>query len=524
MNFPLGRNPYFVRQEAAEAERLKNPSLIEDLNTSKDKKTRFILLAWTCILSNFIVWYDDPQTPFWLMCLFGAAFVAFLGTQMKKNTDLIFYIFVVYVSFQKVLPGDFAGLLPMFNLTNILLGIIVWTWLFKPKKRGTGLYDFNAVDVFLMTYITFLTVAMLRSEFVTWQQFSIFYTLTDFKRMVEPFLVYFIFIRNVETRRQVIQILYSVCIVVGAVGVMGVKQYYMDIGGGSFSNMNKNQITILTDQPNQLGTYLGTYSFFLLSVFFYNRKKWYGWASLVMFLFCLQAVRVTFSRGGLLAFCAGLGIMLILLLRWKIIFIIPLVIVLIISYPQKVLGPRLYRNYIAYINQSQNLLPESTDSVAPSSSLDASAASRLTIMRAGWIRVTDEPLSMFFGVGMGKFSLEMTKVRDPHVGFVDAHNQWLLILVENGIIALISFWAVLLILVSKALYIYFKTKDKLFKVFAAGFVGGITAMYFGNFVGSRMNSNEVILLFWILSACLMRLRSIELGKTNNQPVAVEQQK
>jgi O-antigen ligase len=515
MSIPLGRNPYFVFREQQAAEKARVESELggrkESFETKYDNKTRKLMFAWCCLLSYFIFWFDDPEVPIELMSVFGICFFVFLSRQLGRNVDWVFFIFAVFVSFQKVLPGDFGGRFPMLNLTNILIVFMVVGWMRKQKNPGAGLYSVTLLDAFLLTYITFLTVSMLRSEFVSWSAGSIFHILTDFKRLNETFLVYFIFYRNIENKRQVLHLMFAACIVVGAVGVMGVKQYYMDIGAGSFNNMDKNQITILTDQPNQLGAFLGNYAFFPFAVWYFNRKKWWGWACLLMFAFSFQAVRVTFSRGGLLAFCAGLSVVLLLLMRWRIIFLIPFVIMICVTYPQKVLGPRLYRNLVMYQNSKDARMGQDLGTQT-NMVMDKSAASRWTIMKAGIQRVKAKPLTLFFGVGQGKFSYEVSKVKEPFVGYVDAHNQWLLILVESGLVALLAFWMVMAILMYKALRIYFGSQEKVFKIFAIAFMGGLTSMFFGNFVGSRMNSNEITLLFWILAACLMKIRSIEMKK------------
>lgn len=469
-----------------------------------------IVLA-TAALSNFIFWFKDPEIGGGATALLGMIFLVIIIYLINVDIQQVLYLFAVYVSFQKVLPGDFGGRIPMFNLTNILIVLLIAGWLSRTFTRGETVMRFFAIDLLLVVYILILGSALIRSEFKGFTGFSPFRVITDYKRLLEPFLVYLIFVNNIKEKKQVHLVLLALVCVVGAAGVMGVKQYYMDIGGGTRSNMDKNKITILTDQPNQLATYFCSYAFYLGAVFLANWRKWWGWIAGALFIFCIQSIRVTFSRGGLLGFFCGLLVFIVLAFRLKSIPILLLALLGVFAYPEKVLGPRLYESYHKIFND----VPHERFAVPAGQEgemdLDESAMSRWYIVQAGITRVREDATALMFGVGIGRFPYEILG-RHPKVMFVDAHNQWLLILVESGIIALLSLWLIMAICFWIAMRVYWITDDPIHRVVAVGYLAGLTGIFVSNFFGSRMNSNEIILLHWIMTAVVLRLDVMEREK------------
>jgi hypothetical protein len=514
---PLGHNPFWKNRKKRMFEEANAWNLKDDRNI------RLQMLALVAFFSNFIFWFDDPELTGGQSIMLGVAFLIYLIYMVNHNILHVLYVFTIYISFQKVLAGDFGGRVPMLNLTNILLITIFFAWWAQSFLRGMKIYEFRVLDFFIVTYTMLLTVAMLRSEF-RHNTGNFFAVVTNFKRITEVFLVYFMFYNNVKTRKQIKHILFCVCLVMAAVGVMGVKQYYMDIGGGTRSNMDYNKITILTDQPNQLASFLCNYSFYLLATFLAFWKKWWGLLAGIFFICCFQSLRVTFSRGGLLSFYMAFLVVLLIYLRVKfLILALPLVFVVTL-YPAKVLGPRLYKNYVHMIEKRGQSVIDKKYVAAQSGepAMDESAMSRLWIMEAGFNRIREDSVSSMFGVGLGRFPEEING-RHPRVGYIDAHNQWLLILVECGSIALITFWCILAICSYKALLICWRTKDILYRILAVGYLGGIAGLFLANFFGSRMNSNEITHFHWIMTAVLMRVDSLVKMEYFNRTSFLKQQ-
>lgn len=500
----LGRNPAFVARdrERARRENGSEKAYREMLEHKELRKMQLMIMAGVAFFSNFIFWFDDPKLDSGAVLFMAVIAVVAVLYMLHHDIIRVLYIFTVYISFQKVLAGDFGGAVPMVNATNILLVLLAGAWISRSFLRGERIFTLHAIDVLIIMYVLLLVLSMLRSEFR--HIVSPMAVVTNFKRLTEVFVVYFIFANIIKERNQVVLILFSLCTVVGAVGIMGVKQYYMDIGGGSFSNMDKNKITILADQPNQLASYFCNYSFYLLALFFTFWKRWSSLILLILFVACWQSTRVTFSRGGLVAFyCASL-VVIVLSLRWKSLFILGAMAIVVMAVPEKVLGPRLYRTYANLVSEptvEQRLkLPDQ----GGEKKIDDSAMSRLWIMEAGIRRIRKDVVSMFFGVGLGLFPSE-TMGYHPKVLYMDAHNQWLLILVECGSIALVTMWLIFIVCTWKAFHVYFKTRDPVYRCIAIGYIGGLVGLFIANFFGSRMNSNEIIHFHWIMTAVMMRV-------------------
>ncbi|MGE4157577.1 MAG: O-antigen ligase family protein [Planctomycetota bacterium] len=481
---------------------------ISFIHKREELRPHAMIVLATSVLSNFIFWFKDPEIGGGATALLGMIFLVIIIYLLNVDIQQVLYLFAVYVSFQKVLPGDFGGRIPMFNLTNILIVLLIGGWLSRTFTRGETVVRFFAIDLLVIVYILILGSALIRSEFKSFAVFNPMRVITDYKRLLEPFLVYLIFVNNIKDKKQVQLILLALVCVVGAAGVMGVKQYYMDIGGGTRSNMDKNKITILTDQPNQLATYFCSYAFYLGAVAAANWKKWWGWVAGLLFLFCIQSIRVTFSRGGLLGFYCGLLVFIIFTFRLKSIPVLLFVALSVFAFPEKVLGPRLYESYHRIFSDVPHEAFVAPAGQEGEMDLDQSAMSRWYIVQAGITRVREDATALMFGVGIGRFPYEILG-RHPKVMFVDAHNQWLLILVECGIIALLSLWLIMAICALIAMRVYWITDDPVHRVIAIGYLAGLTGIFISNFFGSRMNSNEIILLHWIMTAVVLKLDVME---------------
>lgn len=497
----IGRNPHQIVAERL-AERRRRREAEDAAHKTEDRRIRQWICLSVAFFSYFIFWFDDPQLTSGAMLFLAVSSLIALAYMLHHDILRALYIFTAYISFQKVLAGDFGGAVPMLNATNVLLVMMIAAWVSRSFLRGERVFQLHIIDVLIFIYTLFLVLAMLRSEFR--HVFNALGVFTNFKRLTEVYFVYFLFVNNIHSRRQIMHILFVVCVVMGAVGIMGVKQYYMDIGGGSFSNMDKNKITILADQPNQLASYLCNYSFYLLAVFFAFWKRWWGVGALILFIACFQSTRVTFSRGGLLAFYCATLVVLVMALRVKVLLLLIPLMLVTMAFPQKVLGPRLYRNYVAVFSAPTAVERLNLPQQGGEPGIDSSAMSRLWIIQAGLRRIRRDPNSMLFGVGLGLFPIE-TAGYHPKIFYLDAHNQWLLILVECGSIALATMWMILAICAWRAIVVYLRTTDPLYRAISIGYMGGLAGLFVANFFGSRMNSNEIIHFHWIMTAVLMRV-------------------
>jgi O-antigen ligase len=131
---------------------------------------------------------------------------------------------------------------------------------------------------------------------------------------------------------------------------------------------------------------------------------------------------------------------------------------------------------------------------------DVSAGDRILIWRGAIEMIKAQPI---FGFGYGTFRYIIGSFA-PNVAGFDPHNTYLMLAAEMGIPALILFLLILIILIKNGRWLLRHSKDKYFRAFALGMLGGLFGLLVVNIFGSRLNSEEVSSYFWLLSGLLMR--------------------
>ena len=423
---------------------------------------------------------------------------------VRDDFPKILLLFTVYAPFQKVLPGDLAGFMTAFNLTNVLAVFILLGWLSRSSFREEPIYKRRAADIPLLVFCFLSSIALIRGGILS-DVSSIGEFAVQLKRWLLPMFMYYAFVNTVNSKETLKQIVVSVSITTGLIGALGVKEFYMDMGGFSstFASYRSASISVITDQPNQLGAFFSYYTFYLAAFFLVNLTVKRYWLLLPAILFCGRSLLLTFSRGGQVSFTVG-GVALMYLWNKKVFFLVlvPLALLLIL-YPSLVPGILAGR-----LGDTLHGLREGADDklvnplAADGPRLDKSAETRLKVWKAGVYMAKDRPL---LGFGFGQFPRQIGRYA-PELNQVDAHNTYLLVATELGLPALLIFLLVLGIFARNAWLVYRHSNDKFLRTFSMGYLAGLAGLLVANVFGSRLNTSEIVFQFWILSAMIMRAR------------------
>ncbi len=103
----------------------------------------------------------------------------------------------------------------------------------------------------------------------------------------------------------------------------------------------------------------------------------------------------------------------------------------------------------------------------------------------------------FFGQGLGTFEEEALKRRGPYSGSLEAHNDYLRITVELGIIGLISYLLLILVFLGNIIILYKKTTDESFKTFCLGFLTLFISLFLISFGENILRNTIVQWCFWL---------------------------
>lgn len=438
-------------------------------------------------LAAIIAPYRHIHLPqFFILALSMVAGLLLLKTAVEDVEKLLF-IFLLYIPFQKVLPGDFGGTARALNFTNVFLLLLLVGWLtrilvveksWKPKRWT---YQGTAAVIFLAITSASIAVEALRETGD--MRYSL---LSDLKRWLTPLAVFFLAASVGRSSATAKRMFLAIVVTTAVIGLLGVKQFWMDMGGAGRHNLEGIRIEV-TSGPSNLGALFAAYLPFLLALWISNLRRFSYWLLLFPIGWCLDSLRTTFSRGAVVAF--GAAALVILWKKSKAAFALLAVAVLVIlqvgsfSLPYRMFG-RMTSTYNA---------ARPGDEFADK--LDTSSRTRLIIWSAAADMIKEHPL---FGVGYGRFDEEVGRYR-PSVAGKDAHNNFLKIAAEMGIPALAAFVILLLVCLWRAWRLHGAVSDPLLKVILLGYCGSVVGVMVANIFGSRLDSAEITIQFWAMT-------------------------
>ncbi len=404
-----------------------------------------------------------------------------------EDVEQLLFVFLLYMPFQKVLPGDFGGFARAVNFTNAFLMLLFVGWLAR-SAGGQKTYESNRwtlLDFAVVIFLSIITISMTAEAFRETSDLR-YETLSDLKRWLTPFAVYFLVTAIVRSPRAIKKLLLAVIVTTAVIGLLGVKEFWMDMGGGSRHNLEEIRIEV-TSGPSNLAALFAYYLPYIVALWICNITRLLYWPLLFPILWCMDSLRTTFSRGASVAFIAAVAVMV--WKRSKAAFIVLAVIIFAIvqsgsvSLPYSVFG-RMTGTYRA---------DRPGDTVTDK--LDKSARTRVIIWTGGAQMVREHPL---FGVGYGRFPQEIGKYA-PEVAGKDPHNNFLKIAAEMGIPALLSFVFLLGLCFWRGVRLYGKVGDPLLKAMLLGYVGSVVGLAVANVFGSRLDSDEITTQFWAIT-------------------------
>lgn len=439
------------------------------------------------------------MVTFGILSFIGISFLAF------ENYFMAMLILVSYIPFSSILPGDFGGFLTAFNLTNILSIIIIAGWIAKGAFKNQKLYTKTSVDWWLFFFCVLSSLSLIQGSIMGTLEEGILFSL---KRYLTPFFFFYVFSNNITKRKESEYIYVAVAFATFCAAFMALKESYMDIG--SFGSWDSMRVGGITKQPNDLAAYFSYYSPFILVPFLYNTNKYRYWLLPFGAFICFWATTRTFSRGGMLAFVITILITISFNYR-KIAIFASIVIIIIVTYfphilPESIIG-RFSETYRDVPQQRMNMshLPgQSSGEFVDPERLDASASRRLRIWGDSIPHIIRNPI---FGIGYGKFARVMRG---------DAHNGFILICGEMGIPALIIYLVILWKLGRSARYVSKYSPHPILKYSGQAYLCSIIAVVIANQFGSRLNSQELSSLFWIMGGIIMYVSSEMKNRTSEE--------
>jgi len=464
----------------------KNKSIRLKEPHSNDLKTYVFFLFAVAIL-GFVIMRDIalPRPVTMSIALLGFI-VLFFGS--FKNPKFSILILVAYLPFSKVIVGQFGTEIVGLNLSNILMIIVALGWFSNALAKGERVFNKSSLNPIILFFLLWGIFSLIRAKFIYGNEYDFGNFFILFKRWAAPVFLYFFALNMVKDKATFKKVLFIMALVTFIVALMAVRDYMHYGEGGS---MEDSRIGGVFEQPNMLGAFFVYNMFLFLGFFLYYWRSAKYWLLLIPFAVCFRGIMVTFSRGAYLAFAFG-GFMTAFF-RSKALFVVTAILLIaVIATPA--LMPEGIRHRMASTFGGEKLISTDLEEIK-----DPSAANRILVWKGAIAMIKERPL---VGFGYATFPY-IIGLYAPEVSKYDAHNTYLILAAEMGIPSLVIFLIILFILIKNAAWLLKHSKDRYFKAFALGVLGGIFGLLVANMFGSRLNTEEVSSYFWLYAGLTM---------------------
>lgn len=408
---------------------------------------------------------------------------------------------IVYIPNQTQLPIEFS--IKGLNITNLLFLGIFFTVSFKnvhsktspPLKGAFFFFFFVLTQACLMGWV--YDAALWIDDF------------TVLKNMILLMLLYFLFYRSVQDLKTLRLLLAVILLVTLLASVQGVRQA---LAYGLTTYNEHRRVTAPfgwhVSNANRAAVFFCIFMpvFAALGVFYKSNKlvRIFGFLGAGL---CIFVVFFTYSRQSYFILAV-----LVLFLTFKRKWVLAVLIMAVLAnYP--LWAPDSVVDRLQSTKQEEDA-PAKPVEGAGEGKYDESTESRFVIWAAAGELIAGRPL----GIGLNHFKREIGTYAPRYQG-MDAHNNYVLITTEAGILGPVAMVVMLIGLLALGRRVEKLNDSVEAKVLGVGFTGAVIAVMMGNIYGSRFFDPDVMGNFWILAALVARYCTLQ--KEEQKPPAAK---
>ena len=385
-------------------------------------------------------------------------------------------------------------------IAEVLIVLALMFWGLKIINKEELNFTPTPLNFPILSFISICLLSLIWSN-------SFFVSLKELPLFLAGPLFYFLITNNINNERQINRILNILLIVGGLFGIYGIFQY----NGIDFpfwvGNIGRQNVFGLFGNVNYFAEYLIVPLPIAVSLFFATQNKFKKILLLIVILAIGTSLIVTFTRGSYLSFGVSFIFMSFLFLisrgknfikRNKKIFIAILGIIIITTSLFIIPNP---------LNKSGTAIERIKSRISISQlTQDYSIKRRIATWKYTVLMIKDHPL---LGSGIGTFKYNTLKYQAeffaqgenrslyPH-GFADkAHNEYLQLWAEIGIVGLGIFIWLIISYFSYGLKILRKIKDEYRQGIIIGLMGAVVAVLVDGIFGFPLHLPATIVLFWL---------------------------
>jgi len=431
-----------------------------------------------------------------------APFVAMVVGQVRK---LLLAVIIIDIplqldSFFALREGAIGGAIPglVISVTTLALIALYILWLAEllAKQSDTKQRPLFRLSFPLIAYIFFGILSFIVAQDTQLAIFGIFL-------YAQMFLLYIYLVGTIKTKEDIIFIMMLLMVGLAFEGAIMIALKAtgsnIEIGGVIKARIDGARVGGTVGGPNGAAGYLSLLLAPTLGVFFARVNRFYKWLTIPAFSFGVIGLILTFSRGGWLAVCLSVG--LIVFLVWRrgwIPTVIPIAaiivaIALVFVFQEAILGRLLGGD-------------------------GGSAHSRIPLMLIAFNMIMD---NFFLGVGINNFTvriLEYANLQTAGFWLFAVHNNFLLIWAETGTAAFMAYMAFLGITIHRG-WLGWLADDRTLSPIALGFTAGILG-HMAHMLFDLFNGRGPVQMLW-LSAALVTAMYCILQETKTPDLSYE---
>lgn len=393
------------------------------------------------------------------------------------NTDAALAILIFSMLFSpEIILGQIPGRDIVVRLDDILLAIITLAWFAKTAvNKGLGLFIRTRLNKAIVIYIVVCLIATLKGAaqgHVTFLKGTFFLL-----RYFEYFLLYILVANHIHSRKQIkffLNAFFVTCALVSLYGIMQIPR------GVRVSAPFEGEV----GEPNTLGGYLLFLFAIAVGIFLQNMSKQTKWALAGLAVLMFIPFLFTLSRASYLAIIFSY-LTLISLSKRKIMLVGVLAVIIVsvlVFRPEAVFSRVKY----TFSGQQSRLVK------IGNTHLDSSSSARI---RSWEESIQDWKKNPILGRGVSGY------------GFID--GQYIVNLVETGIIGLFTFLWLLWSIYKNSLNIHREMHDELYKGLTLGFIAGFVGLVIHALTANTFIIIRIMEPFWFMTAIVMMLPDIE---------------
>ena len=370
-------------------------------------------------------------------------------------------------------------------IVEISASFIILAWLLKKTLRYRPVSTYLNIPIIVYILAIILSVIFSSNFGLSFRNF--------FSKTMEYIILYFIVAEFICERRKLKNTVICMLVSAAMIGIDSIFQYFSGFDFLRFRTLEAGRISGSFQMPADLAGFLGPILCLSLSLGFLRLKKGIKYFLRVGSILLLSLLIASFVRGAWIGFIVA-ALFLGILENKKILYI-TVASLLILG----MVLPHL-------ITTRGTILEHLRSIVAPQ---DPSSLDRKTIWETALQMIRDKPI---FGHGLSTFMGNFPKYNKDYFhlqyGVIPyAHNCYLQIAAETGIVGLVSFLTLIGTFFIHTIMSLRKTRDRFYHAVLAGISAGIIITLIHSAVDTNLYSLQLSVLFWImlgLNAALQR--------------------